>query len=324
MPERPEEVTRSPRLGLGLAALGRPGYINLGHASDLERDYDPQVMQSRAFEVLDAAHAGGIRHFDAARSYGLAETFLALWLTARGVGRSDVVVSSKWGYTYTAQWQVQAAQHEVKDHSLAAFERQWPESKALLGAWLRLYLVHSVTPESPLLTDAATLERLVRLRDLGIMPGLSVSGPHQAEVIERALMLTVDGQPVFGAVQATYNLLEQSAGPMLRAAHAAGWSVYVKEALANGRLTARAASLPAELTDLSQQRALTPDALALAFVLVQPFADVVLSGATTPAHLHSNLSAEQVQLGGTETALLAQAAESPQTYWQTRSNLRWN
>ena len=28
------------RLGLGLAALGRPGYINLGHADDLGRDYD--------------------------------------------------------------------------------------------------------------------------------------------------------------------------------------------------------------------------------------------------------------------------------------------
>jgi len=28
-------------IGLGLAALGRPGYINLGHADDLRRQYEP-------------------------------------------------------------------------------------------------------------------------------------------------------------------------------------------------------------------------------------------------------------------------------------------
>ena len=33
------------RLGLGLASLGRPGYINLGHAADLGRDYDRAAME---------------------------------------------------------------------------------------------------------------------------------------------------------------------------------------------------------------------------------------------------------------------------------------
>ena len=32
------------RMGLGLAALGRPGYINLGHADDLAHDYDVTAM----------------------------------------------------------------------------------------------------------------------------------------------------------------------------------------------------------------------------------------------------------------------------------------
>ena len=31
-------------LGLGLAALGRPGYINLGHAEDLAHNYDVAAM----------------------------------------------------------------------------------------------------------------------------------------------------------------------------------------------------------------------------------------------------------------------------------------
>src|SRR3982751_5394147 len=70
-------------LGLGLAALGRPGYINLGHAADLAHDYDVGVMEARAHATLDAAWAAGVRYFDAARSYGRAEAFLASWLGGR-------------------------------------------------------------------------------------------------------------------------------------------------------------------------------------------------------------------------------------------------
>ena len=53
-------------LGLGLAALGRPGYINLGHAGDLERNYAVAPMQAHAHAVLDAAWQAGIRYFDTA------------------------------------------------------------------------------------------------------------------------------------------------------------------------------------------------------------------------------------------------------------------
>ena len=70
-------------LGLGLAALGRPGYINLGHADDLGHQYDVTAMEAHAHAVLDAAWAAGVRYFDAARSYGRAEEFLGRWLTSR-------------------------------------------------------------------------------------------------------------------------------------------------------------------------------------------------------------------------------------------------
>jgi aryl-alcohol dehydrogenase-like predicted oxidoreductase len=48
--------------------------------------------------VLDAAYEDGVRAFDAARSYGRAEAFLASWLERRELGPGDVRVSSKWGY----------------------------------------------------------------------------------------------------------------------------------------------------------------------------------------------------------------------------------
>ena len=60
-------------IGLGLAALGRPGYINLGHADDLKQQYDIVPMEAHAHRVLDAAWEAGVRYFDAARSYGRAE-----------------------------------------------------------------------------------------------------------------------------------------------------------------------------------------------------------------------------------------------------------
>lgn len=86
----------TPRLGLGLAALGRPGYINVGHSSDLStRDVDS--MQQHCLAMLDAAWALGVRYFDAARSYGRAEEFLGSWLTSRGIPPYAVVVGSKWG-----------------------------------------------------------------------------------------------------------------------------------------------------------------------------------------------------------------------------------
>jgi aryl-alcohol dehydrogenase-like predicted oxidoreductase len=43
------------RLGLGLAALGRPGYINIGHAADIGSDRAVATMKAQAYAVLDAA-----------------------------------------------------------------------------------------------------------------------------------------------------------------------------------------------------------------------------------------------------------------------------
>jgi aryl-alcohol dehydrogenase-like predicted oxidoreductase len=309
------------QLGLGLAALGRPGYITLGHAQDLDASYDVAAMEQRCHRVLDAAWRAGIRWFDAARSYGRAEAFLASWLDTRGIAPGAVTVSSKWGYTYVAGWQVAAEHHEIKDHSLAALERQLDESRALIGRHLSLYQVHSVTLESGILDDARVLRRLGELRDGGLPVGLTLSGARQRQTLERALEVRVDGRPLWSAVQATWNLHERSVEPALRAAKQAGLTVIVKEALANGRLTARGASPP--LRDEAARLGVGPDAVALAAALAQPFVDVVLSGAVTTTQLAENLRAREVD-GAAATAALASLVESPDRYWATRAQLPWN
>jgi aryl-alcohol dehydrogenase-like predicted oxidoreductase len=317
------------RLGLGLAALGRPGYINLGHAADLGHDYGAAGMQARAYAVLDAAWAAGVRYFDAARSYGRAEEFLAGWLASRAIAPASVTIGSKWGYTYTAAWRVDAPTHEVKEHSLANLERQLAESRGWLGAHLDIYQIHSATLESGVLDDRAVLERLARLRDDGIAVGLSLSGPRQADALHRALHAQIDGRRVFDAVQATWNLLEPSAGSALRSAHAAGLRVIVKEALANGRLTARnqAADFDASrrrLGEVAARLRCSIDALALAGVLAQPWADVILSGAATVEQLRSNLGALSVPWDAAADAALHGIVEEPAAYWATRAALPWN
>jgi aryl-alcohol dehydrogenase-like predicted oxidoreductase len=230
-------------IGLGLAAIGRPGYITLGRERDLGDDRSVESMRTKAHNLLDAAYVGGVRYFDAARSYGLAEEFLASWLL-RGLHSGqlcgDITVGSKWGYRYTADWQVGAEVNEVKDHSLAHLQRQLAETRAILGDSLCLYQIHSASLESGVLADKAVLHELARLKDSGLAIGLTVSGVHQSDVIRRAIEIVAGGEPLFATVQATWNLLERSAGPALAEAKQAGLRVIVKEALANGRLVGAA------------------------------------------------------------------------------------
>jgi aryl-alcohol dehydrogenase-like predicted oxidoreductase len=298
-------------LGLGLAALGRPGYLTVGHGLAVGTDRSVEALRARCHEVCDAAWEGGIRWFDAARSYGRAEEFLAGWLARRAIAPEHVAVSSKWGYTYTADWTVNAEVPEVKDHSAEALARQWPETDALLGPWLRLYQVHSATLDSGILDDIQVHRALARL---GLPVGLSLSGPDQSETLRRALSIAVDGAPLFSAVQATWNLLETSAGPALAEAKGAGWTVIVKEVLANGRL-----ALPGPATRALGER---PDVTALAAALAQPWADVVLSGAATVPQLRSNLAAldDAPQPDGDGLAWLAL---DPRVYWSERAAMPW-
>ena len=304
-------------LVLGLSALGRPCYITLGHGEDLRGETDVGAMERNAHDVLDAAFDGGVRYFDAARSYGRAEDFLSSWLRRRGLRPGEPTVGSKWGYTYTADWRVDADPAEVKDLSAATLRRQLAESRALLGRHLRLYQIHSATLESGVLEDNAVLGELRRLRGEGVAIGLSVTGPNQAVTIRRALDVGV-----FDTVQATWNLLEPSAGPALAEAHAAGLGVIVKEALANGRLTARAGN--SALAPVAAERDTTPDALALAAALARSWADVVLSGATTVEQLRGNLAALEVDYDEELSPRLATLAEDPTRYWSTRAGLPWN
>ena len=96
-----------PKIGLGMAALGRPGYINLDRSSIFgteSRSLD--VMQTQANLVMDTLFSSTtdfLPWLDCARSYGLSEKFVGEYLKANHVSPDKVYVSSKWGYSKYAR-----------------------------------------------------------------------------------------------------------------------------------------------------------------------------------------------------------------------------
>jgi aryl-alcohol dehydrogenase-like predicted oxidoreductase len=305
--------------------------VTLNHARDLGGTYDLSAMEAHAHEVLDAAFDAGICYIDAARSYGRAEDFVASWLRTRKIAPSDVVVASKWGYTYTADWSTSAQQHEIKDHSLAAFERQFAESYARLGPYLSLYQIHSVTADGKTLEDDALIDAIARLRERGIGAGLSVSGAGQDVAIRRALAVHRDGKRVFDSVQATWNLLERGAESALQEAHDAGMKVVVKESLANGRLTHENRNDDdvfsprlAKIRALAESRGTTIEKLALAAALARPWADIVLTGAATVEQIHSSVAAVAVDYDAELDEQIRPLSIASEDYWRARSSFRWN
>jgi aryl-alcohol dehydrogenase-like predicted oxidoreductase len=288
-------------------------------------------MEAHAHDVLNAAFEAGIRYVDAARSYGRAEDFLALWLREREIKPDEIVVASKWGYTYTAGWSTSATQHEVKDHSVAAFERQLAESVERLGRYLSLYQIHSVTAESKTLEDDPLIDAIAQLRQRGIRAGLSVSGAGQDVAIRRSLDVRRHGERVFDSVQATWNLLERGAESALQDAHDAGMKVVVKESLANGRLTQANRDeadvlYPAvkRIRELAESRGTTVQTLALAAALARPWATIVLSGAATVDQIRSTVGALEFVYDDELDEQLRSVAVASDKYWRARSSFSWN
>lgn len=98
-----------PRVGLGMAALGRPGYINLNRESTLGNDRPVEWMQKQANCVMDKLFEISKERpwLDCARSYGLSEKFVGEYLRSRGIIPENVYVSSKWGYSKSTLYTLQ-------------------------------------------------------------------------------------------------------------------------------------------------------------------------------------------------------------------------
>jgi len=314
------------KIGLGLAALGRPEYINI-KTKNIE-DKSQSAFKQNAFSVLDAAYDHGVRYFDTAPSYGHGEQFLQEWNALKN--QSDINLGTKWGYTYVANWELgYEGKHEIKEHSLEKLNEQWETSKNLLPN-LKFYQVHSATFESGILTNKNVLERLHQIKELyNLHIGISTSGANQAQVIEAALKIKIEDEFLFNSFQVTYNILEQSAHDILQQILQDQKTVIVKEALANGRIFENKnfphyQELYRVLTKLSNKYNVGVDAIALRFVMDNLAPNYVLSGALSSSHLMQNLKAKNFNLNENELALLQSLKIDSEKYWDERQHLDWN
>lgn len=312
-------------IGLGLAALGRPEYINV--RSQLDPDKSVEAYRSNALRVMDFAYENGIRHFDTAASYGKGEQFLRDWNTKNAY--NDVKLSSKWGYSYVANWEIGFnGQHEIKEHSLAKLQEQWLEAQKLLPA-LDTYQIHSATFESGVLENSDVLQALHLIKETtGIKIGLSVSGANQSEVLEAAFNIKVNDNSLFDSFQVTFNILEQSTYKVLQKILQHNKNVIIKEGLANGRLIENInyehyKSLYKRLNELSEKYGVGVDAIALRFIMDYLKPQLVLSGASSIRQLNENIQARTFVLNKNELSDLKSFASEPKQYWQERSSLSW-
>ena len=313
------------RLGLGTAALGRPQYINVRQKNSDTSNLE--TFRKHSFSVLEEAYHLGIRYFDTAPGYGLAEELLLEWLQTKD--DKTIEVATKWGYTYTANFEINATVHEVKEHSLSKLKEQWNFSKQLLP-YLKIYQIHSATIETGVLENRAVLEQLAFLKKkYHLKIGLTTTGTNQISVIKKALDVSVDGEQLFDLFQVTYNFLEQSLQEISAELILQNKSIVIKEAMANGRIFRNEkyphyAEMYSVLENLSEKYNVGLDAISLKYCEQTIANSLVLSGASNSKQLKENLKMNSFSLTNEDIKNLNSVKTSPELYWSERKQLQWN
>jgi aryl-alcohol dehydrogenase-like predicted oxidoreductase len=195
---------------------------------------------------------------------------------------------------------------------------------------LKIYQIHSATFESGVLENTEVLRALDKIREsTGVKIGLSVSGPHQKDILLAASKVTVNDKKLFDSYQATYNVLEQSCFGILKEIMADGKTVIIKEAIANGRLLENKKfmhyrSTYAILKELSNKYGVGMDAIALRFIIDFLGPQLVLSGASNTLQLDQNIKSLHFNLSQGDLSQLELLAIEPDPYWKERSLLFWH
>jgi aryl-alcohol dehydrogenase-like predicted oxidoreductase len=313
------------KLGLGTAALGRPQYINV--RLHTKENSDLETFRKQSFAVLENAYNLGVRYFDTAPGYGLAEELVLEWLQTKE--DNAIEVATKWGYTYTANFDVNATIHEVKEHSLAKLKEQWNFSKKLLP-YLKVYQIHSATLETGVLENTDVLNHLLFLKkEHKLKIGLTTTGTNQLEVIKKALDIAINGIQVFDLFQVTYNFLDQSLKELSAELIRQNKQIVIKEALANGRVFRNTIyphydEMYTTLERLSKKHSVGVDAISLKYCEQTITNSIVLSGASTSEQLKENLTLHTFTLSNNDIDILNGLKVTPDFYWTERKKLGWN
>jgi aryl-alcohol dehydrogenase-like predicted oxidoreductase len=184
-----------PGLTVARIALGCGNFGGVGSAPAF---FGQGLTEDRAFELMDAAWAAGLTHFDTADAYGggRSEQAIGRWIRSRGV-RPRLT-------TKTFNPMQAGADHGLRPDRIA---RQLSASLDRLGLdHIELYLAHDYDPDVPL---AETFGAFRAAQDDGLIGAYGVSNFDAAQ-LTAAL---ADGAPQ--AIQNSYSLLTRQDEPEL-------------------------------------------------------------------------------------------------------------
>lgn len=238
------------QLGLGIIGLGKP-WGHLPSEVPLERE---------AIELLEFAWLTGIRYFDSAPSYGVAEERLGIFLgSLDSQQRSELTVATKFGEHWDAE-----RNEPFVDHSYDALCRSLERSLDQLGH-IDILQLHKTTPEA---LRSADLERAWDYAaSLGITRvGASVSDLESADL--------VIGEERYGCIQLPLNRCHAKFSASVKKASARGMWIATNRPFAMGSMLY--GEKPVSRED------------AFRFVVGYSFTGVVLTGTKSKEHLREN------------------------------------
>jgi voltage-dependent potassium channel beta subunit len=288
--------------GLKVSAISIGGWLTAGGS----------VEEETFHQIIRASVEGGINFIDVADIYarGAAETVLGRVLPE--FKRSDLVISSK------VFWPMS---DNVNDRGLSRKHIMESVDKSLqrLGTdYLDIYFCHRADPETPLRETVRAMDDLVRQGKI-LYWGTSV---WSAELLQQTYDLCNHcGYTPPITEQPLYNLLDRGIErDVMPRAQQLGMGLVVWSPLSGGLLTGKYNdAIPAgsrattttwldgrltpdtlhktrALSALAADLGLDPGQLALAWALTRPAVASVITGATSPKHVQSNLAAASLDL----------------------------
>jgi aryl-alcohol dehydrogenase-like predicted oxidoreductase len=216
-----------------------------------------------ALDLLEFAYEMGIRYFDSAPSYGVAEERLCKFVHGLGAG-AELTIATKFG----EHWDLERGEPFV-DHSYDALCRSLDRSLRLLGH-IDILQLHKTTPEVLRSRD------LARAWDYAASLGIGRIGASVSD-LESARMVIEEG--CYSCIQLPLNQANEKFSGSVEAAAAQGMWVATNRPFGMGAM-------------LYGERPVTHEE-AFRFVLGHGFTGAVLSGTKSKAHLNENWAAFQ-------------------------------
>jgi len=249
-------------LGLGTVKFGRDQQVKYPQPFKIPSD-------SEVLKLLSQAQDLGINYLDTAPAYGESEVRLGKllkgnrqnWLIASKVGEEFVDGQSHYDFT--------------PEHIQFSVERSL---KRLNTDYLDLMLIHSDGSDLDILNRLGSLDKLLQLKDQGLIRAIGMS----TKTIAGGKLAAEKSD----AIMVTYNLKETTESEVITDAQNHDCAVIIKKAFASGHLTLS--------TDQPRNKHHAPQNLAqqsIDFIFQQLGVTSAVVGTINPKHLDSNVQA---------------------------------